>query len=360
MNVTNNVTGFFNQGFFAENMVFDITIGSIVKAAIVLVIGLFLARFVKHYISEISRRTEYVWIFNEETASMVHRLILVVSAIYAFDTLGILAYEVLGTTLSNLTAAFLVFYFSYMIAKKSKDYMVMSGVKKGNLPEAQLKGKLFYYAVVILAFFIALNIAGFAGKLTTLIAAAGITGIILGFSAQTVVANFISGIFMYFDKPLKIGDPVKIGEYGGVVHDIRILSTRIRTWDGTLVRIPNEKLFNSEIVNLQKYPARRVDIVVSIAYKEDAQKAIDVIKRTLDEMAYVLAEPEPMIFVDNLEDSGVSIAVRAWTPSEKWFDVRSTIVQRVKEALDSEGIEIPFPQRVNWFAEELRVKVEKE
>lgn len=231
---------------------------------------------------------------------------------------------------------------------------------KQKLPEVQLKAKLYYYTFVTLAFFIALNIAGLSGRLSTIVAAAGITGIVLGFASQTVVANFISGIFMYFDKPLKIGDPVEVAGYSGVVHDIRILSTRIRTWDGLLVRIPNEKLFNSDIKNLQKYPARRVDITVGIAYKEDAGRAIEVIKKTLDEMPYVLAEPEPMVFVDNLGDSSVNIAVKAWAPSEKWFDVRWQIVQKIKEALDREGIEIPFPQRVNWFAEELRVKVEKD
>ena len=180
----------------------------------------------------------------------------------------------------------------------------------------------------------------------------------MGFASLTVVANFVSGIFMYFDKPLKIGDPVEVGGYSGIVHDIRILSTRIRTWDGLLVRIPNEKLFNSDIKNLQKYPARRVDIIVTIAYKEDIQKAINLIKEMLDEMPYVLAEPEPAVFVDNLGDNGVHIAVRAWAPSEKWFNVRTQILQRIKDTLEREGIEIPFPQRVNWFAEELRVRIE--
>ncbi len=73
----------------------------------------------------------------------------------------------------------------------------------------------------------------------------------------------------------------------------------------------------------------------------------------------MLAEPEPVVFVEGLGDNSVNIAVRAWAPSEKWFDVRWRIVQRIKEALDREGIEIPFPQRVNWFAEELKVRVEK-
>lgn len=357
MGAANN-TSFWGQGILEQKLFFEMTLGSVLKAALIIVVGLLIAKALKRYLLNLSRSTKYVWIINEDTASTLHNLILLVSFIYSVRALG-LSFSLGGMDVSNVLTAFFVFYFSYLFAKKSKDYMIMRSSKQ-RLPEVQLKAKLFYYTLVTLAFFIALNIAGLSGRLSTIIAAAGITGIVLGFSAQTVVANFISGIFMYFDKPLKIGDPVEVAGYSGVVHDIRILSTRIRTWDGLLVRIPNEKLFNSDIKNLQKYPARRVDIVVGIAYKEDAQRAIDVIKKTLDEMPYVLAEPEPMVFVDNLGDSSVNIAVRAWAPSERWFDVRWQIVQKIKEALDREGIEIPFPQRVNWFAEELRVKVEKD
>jgi len=355
----NTTASFWEQGILGEELLLTLTLGAVVKAVLTLAIGLVIARLFRRYLLNLSRSTRYVWIINEETASTLYNLIVVISAVYSLTTLGVLEYTIAGTSVSNLLTAFLVFYFSYLFAKKAKDYMIMSSSRQ-KLPEVQVKAKLFYYLVVTLAFFIALNIAGFTGRLTTILAAAGITGIVLGFASQTVVSNFISGIFMYFDKPLRIGDPVEVAGYSGIVHDIRILSTRIRTWDGLLVRIPNEKLFNSEIKNLQKYPARRVDITVGIAYKEDAGKAIEVIKKTLDEMPYVLAEPEPAVFVDNLGDNSVNIAIRAWAPSEKWFDVRTQIVQRVKEALDEAGIEIPFPQRVNWFAEELRVKVEKE
>ncbi|BAD86129.1 small-conductance mechanosensitive channel [Thermococcus kodakarensis KOD1] len=354
-----NTTSLWNQGVLGKKLLFTLTTGAVVKAVLILVVGLVIAKVLRKYLLSLARTTKYVWIINEDTASTLHNMVVVVALVYSLDALGVLSITVAGTSLSNILAAFLVFYFSYVLAKKSKDYIIMRSSKQ-KLPEVQLKAKLYYYTFVTLAFFIALNIAGLSGRLSTIVAAAGITGIVLGFASQTVVANFISGIFMYFDKPLKIGDPVEVAGYSGVVHDIRILSTRIRTWDGLLVRIPNEKLFNSDIKNLQKYPARRVDITVGIAYKEDAGRAIEVIKKTLDEMPYVLAEPEPMVFVDNLGDSSVNIAVKAWAPSEKWFDVRWQIVQKIKEALDREGIEIPFPQRVNWFAEELRVKVEKD
>ncbi|AEC51867.1 hypothetical protein PNA2_0951 [Pyrococcus sp. NA2] len=326
---------------------------SLIKPVIIIAVGLILAELIKRWMLSLSRSTKYVWVFNEETARLFWRFTVIISILSALDALGFLEFRVYGAKVSSLIAAILVFYVAYLIGKKAQSYWVAKGGA-----EAQIKAKLFYYTVVVLAFFLALNIAGFTGRLTTVIAAAGITGIVLGFSAQTVIANLISGIFMYFDKPLEIGDPIEVGDYSGIVHDIRIFSTRIRTWDGLLVRIPNEKLFNSEIKNLAKYPARRVDVIVGISYKDDIGKAIDVIKKTLDEIPYVLAEPEPMVFVQELGDSSVNLAIRAWAPSEKWFDVRVEILRRVKEALDREGIEIPFPQRVNWFAEELRVKLE--
>ena len=352
-----NVTNLFNQ-----QIISGITFLMIAKALIILLIGIILAKAIKSYLISLSRTTRYVWIINEDTANLTFKFILILSLVGSLSVLGerILSYEIAGTTIRNIISAVVIFYFSYLIAKKSKDYLLMSGVQKGKVEEAQIKAKLFYYIIVFAALIVSLDVAGFLENVDSLLVAGGITGIVLGFSAQTVIANFVSGIFMYFDRPLKIGDPVEIAGYGGIVNDIRILSTRIRTWDGTLVRIPNEKVFNSEIRNLMKYPARRVDIKIGIAYREDVNKAIEVIKKTLDEMPYVLAEPEPTVFVNELADNSIIISVRVWAPSEKWFDVRTQIVQRVKEALDREGIEIPFPQRVNWFAEELRVRIEKE
>ena len=162
MNVT-NVSTIFEQGIFGENLFLTLTIGTVIKALLILLIGLVFAKIVKRYLVNLSRSTKYVWIVNEDTASTLHNLIIIISVVYSFDALGILSHEVLGTSLSNLLTAFLVFYFSYLLAKKSKDYWIMRTPQQ-RLPEVQLKAKLFYYILVILAFFIALNIAGFTGK----------------------------------------------------------------------------------------------------------------------------------------------------------------------------------------------------
>nr|WP_206203864.1 mechanosensitive ion channel domain-containing protein [Thermococcus sp. 21S9] len=326
------------------------------KALLTVVILAFLGEVTKKGIIRASKETDLTWILNEDTAELIFRLFVLGGIIGALYALGVMKYTLGPTTIGNLAFAVGFFYISYLIAKKSKDYLLQT--KRG--PEDIIKAKLFYYLFVTVTFFLALSFAGVMGELGALLAAAGITGIVLGFSSRTVVANFISGIFMYFDKPLQIGDAVQVGDVQGVVEDIRILSTRIRTWDGTLVRIPNEMLFNSNIVNLQRYPVRRVDVSVGIAYAEDAGRAIEAILKTLDEMPLVLAEPEPKVYVENLGDSSVVLRVWAWAPSERWFDVRTEVVRRIKEALDREGIEIPFPQRVNWFANELKVKLEDE
>jgi len=345
----------------------EIPLTAILRALIIIVAGVVIAKIVKRQIIKASRSTAQVWIVNEDTSSALSNMIIFIALIQSLKELGILDHKVGGMPLSRILTAVLVFYFAYLLAKKSKDYMI-TRTPQSRLPEVQVKAKLFYYTVVTLAFFLALNIAGVSGKLGTLLAAAGITGIVLGFSAQTVVSNFVSGVFMYFDKPLQIGDAVRLRDASGtvvegIVEDIRIMSTRIRQWDGTLLRIPNDKLFNSEIINLQKYPARRTTLEIGIAYSADAERAIEVIKKVLDEEPYVLAIPAPRVYVDRLEDSSVVITVWAWAPSSLWIGenlLRSKyhLLQRIKEALDREGIEIPFPQRVNWFANELRVKVD--
>jgi len=329
---------------------------AVLLALVILILSVVLGKLSKRMVLVKAKETELSWILNEDTAEIVFRMFLLGGIIGALYVLGVLKYEIWGTTVGNLAFSAGFFYLSYVFAKKSRDYLLSLG---GSKAEVTVRAKLFYYSFLTIAFLLAINLAGISAKLSALLAAVGITGIVLGFAAQTVVSNFISGVFMYFDRPLQIGDAVKVGDVGGVVEDLRILSTRIRSWDGTLIRIPNEKLFNSNIVNLMRYPARRVEVSVGISYDSDVEKAIEIIKKTLDDIPFVLAEPEPTVYVDSLGDSAVILSVRAWAPSEKWFNVRTEVVKRIKEALEEEGIEIPFPQRVNWFAKELRVKLER-
>ncbi|MBA2860752.1 mechanosensitive ion channel family protein [Methanococcus maripaludis] len=331
------------------------------KLILVVVIGLFVSYFIEKRVKKLSETTKQTWILNEETAGLISTFVLAVFVVLALNVIeSFVTYQLFGFDLKILTYSLLIIYFTYRISNRSKRYLLLKGSQEGKFAEYRLKATVFHYSAMIIAFGIVFQMLGLTDRLGTLLVAGGITGIILGFASQTVVANFISGIFLYFDKPLKIGDSVQIGTNSGIVNDIKMMSTRIRTWDGVLVRIPNEKVFNSEIVNNKKYPARRVDIVVGIAYKEDAQRAMDIISKILEDMTYVLVEPEFQIFVNDLGNSSVDISVKAWTPSEKWYDVKMELVKNIKKEFDREKVEIPFPQRTVWFPQDLKIKIEKE
>jgi small-conductance mechanosensitive channel len=137
----------------------------------------------------------------------------------------------------------------------------------------------------------------------------------------------------------------------GIVEDIKIMSTAIRQYDGLFVRVPNQKVFTSNITNFVAHVARRVDYVVGIRYSDDADKTIQIIKDFLRAHPLTLINPETMAFVDNLGDNSVNIIVRVWAPTMEWFGVKTELLWKIKKALEQEGIEIAFPQRVVWFGD---------
>ncbi len=214
-----------------------------------------------------------------------------------------------------------------------------------------------YYAIIIVFAISAFSILGI--DLTGLVIAGGIVGIILGFALQSVTANFISGLFLFWERPLKPGDFIEIDGTLGRVVDINIMSTRIIGLNGVLIRIPNEKVFQSIIRNYTNTVTRTVEFTIGIAYKEDAEKAYNIIKTVLCEHPFVLAEPEPDVYVVELGNSSVDIRVRAWVPSKLWFSVMKELLWRIKKALTEAGIEIPFPQNDLWFRNSLEVVIKE-
>lgn len=219
--------------------------------------------------------------------------------------------------------------------------------------ELEILIKIINAAILIIAFISVLPILGL--NLSGLLVAGGIAGIVIGFASQSVVSNLISGLFLMSERPIKIGDAVNISDVGGVVVDIHVMSTIIRTFDGVYVRMPNEKVFTSNIMNYHANVARRFEYVVGIRYSDDAEKAIQIIKEIIDEHPLALVYPGPQIFVDNLGDNSVNIIVRIWAPSTEWYGVKMELLWKIKKTLEENGIEIPFPQRTIWFPEGIKV-----
>lgn len=213
-------------------------------------------------------------------------------------------------------------------------------------------GKVIYYIIIAIALLSALGVSGL--DLSGLFIAGGFAGIIIGFATQSLFSNLISGIFLQVDKPMKIGDPVlitgKLPDVAGVVVEITTLSSRLRMFDGTYVRLPNSDVFLSEIRNYSSAAARRIEIAVGIAYKEDVTKVMEIIRKNLKETPLVLVEPEPDIYINEFADSAVNINIWCWVPFSVFFDVKKQLMQQIKHEFDSNGIEMPFPQRVVYLA----------
>jgi len=226
--------------------------------------------------------------------------------------------------------------------------------------------KFFYYGTIVI---VSLSVLNQMGILSGLLLAGGITGIILGFASQNIVGNLISGVFLIIEKPIKIGDQIEISGTSGYVNDISIISTLIRTYDGLLVRIPNQQVFTSNITNLVAYPIRRIEFTIGIRYSDDADRAIELIKELADKEPLALLNPEPFIYVRGLKESSVELVVWIWAPISEMFLLKTKFVWAAKKTLEENGIEIPFPQHVvylhnipdkNQIPAELKLDQEKE
>ncbi|MEB3851422.1 MAG: mechanosensitive ion channel family protein [Desulfurococcales archaeon] len=199
-----------------------------------------------------------------------------------------------------------------------------------------------FYGLAILAGVLALYPLGL--NLSSLVVAGGLTGIVVGLAAQNALGNLISGVFLLIEQPLRVGDPITVAGVSGVVANISFLSTTIRTWDGTLVRIPNSTVFNEQIVNYYRTRARRVEFLIGIHYQSSIEKAVEALMRLMDGHPYCLVNPAPEVFVEEYADSSVNLRVRCWAPPQVWFSTKTSLLTRLKSALEEAGVEIPYPQ----------------
>ena len=179
---------------------------------------------------------------------------------------------------------------------------------------------------------------------TPLVAGLGVTGFIVGFACQESLANLAAGVMIALNHPFKVGDFIQAGGQEGVVKELNMMATIIATGDNKQIVLPNKVVWGSPIVNFSANPTRRVDMVFGIAYGSSIAKAKEIVAATLAEMPEVLKDPQPTIEVKSLDDSAVTLTVRPWVAKENYWPVYFAAHQKIKEAFDRGGIEIPFPQ----------------
>ena len=177
-----------------------------------------------------------------------------------------------------------------------------------------------------------------------LIAGFGVTGFILGFAFQESLGNLASGMMIAINEPFKVGDVVDAPGHTGAIVEVNMMATVMATADNKRIVLPNKSVWGGPIVNYSALDKRRVDLQVGIAYGENVERAISVIRETVAKVPGGLAEPAPAVAVAGLDESQVTMNVRPWSKTGDYWAVYSGVLQAVKEELDRAGIEIPFPQ----------------
>jgi len=215
-------------------------------------------------------------------------------------------------------------------------------LRRSGQMQSQIFRKMTLYLLLTLVLISALSEMGF--KLSVLLGAAGVLSVAVGFASQTSASNIISGLFLLADRPFQIGDVIQIGQTTGVVHSIELLSVKLQTFQNHLVRIPNEELIKSQVINYTYWPIRRIDIEVGVAYKEDIGKVRSVLMEVADHNPLCLEEPEPLFIFSGYGDSAINLQFCIWVKKENYLAAMNSTKQQIKEAFDRNGIEIPFPQ----------------
>ncbi|MBN2012868.1 mechanosensitive ion channel family protein [candidate division KSB1 bacterium] len=212
---------------------------------------------------------------------------------------------------------------------------------KFSAQQGMIISKVVIYIGMFIIFFNVLEELGF--KLNHLLGAAGIIGLAVGFASQTSVSNIISGLFLIVEKPFEVDDLISVGDKTGLVLSIDILSIKLRTFDNKYVRIPNETIIKSDVINITRFPIRRVDINVGVAYKEDIGRVRDVLLDIARQNPYCLNEPEPLVIFVGYGNSSLDFLFAIWALKTEWLTLKNSITEQIKLRFDAEGIEIPFP-----------------
>ncbi len=216
---------------------------------------------------------------------------------------------------------------------------------RNNLPRQQytLLTRFIFYALVVLLLISILHELGF--NMSVLLGAAGILTVAVGFASQTSASNVISGLFLIGERPFSVGDVIRVADISGEVLSVDLLSVKLRTFDNLYVRVPNETLIKSNITNMSRFPIRRFDLLLGVAYKEDLGRVQRALEEAVAQNPVCLVDPKPQMIFQGFADSSLNIQFSVWSARENFLEMRNTIPQQIRDRFAADGIEIPYPRR---------------
>ncbi|EAQ28271.1 hypothetical protein NAP1_11768 [Erythrobacter sp. NAP1] len=208
---------------------------------------------------------------------------------------------------------------------------------------ASLLASLVKYALWVLLAVTVLT--QFGVETTSIIAALGGMALAIGLALQGTLSNVASGVMILIQKPFRVGEAITVGSITGVVQQIGLFTTELKQFDGLFVMMPNNELWNKPIVNFNRHPVRRFELVVGIGYGDSMEQARETLLGLAEADERVLDDPAPQAFVNSLDDSSVGIGLRVWCSTADYVGLSWDLTEAAKTKFDEVGLTIPFPQR---------------
>lgn len=247
---------------------------------------------------------------------------------YAFSAVGAIILLVIGWIASGLLSRWA--------------YRGLSRIHGIDITLAHFFSNVIRYAILVIVFVMVLG--QFGVQTASILAALGAIGLAIGLALQGTLQNIAAGIMLLVLRPFRVGEYIDTGDINGIVQDIGLFATELKTYDGLYRLAPNSLLWNVPVTNYSRLTTRMHDFKVGIAYEDDIDKAIGIMLDIVRKDERVLDTPEPAAFVMDLGDNAVILAMRYWASSSVWWMTTRDITKAVKEAFDANGITIPYPQ----------------
>ncbi len=216
------------------------------------------------------------------------------------------------------------------------------------LPQAEATVARFLAAIaryVVLIVALVAVLAQFGVQTASILAVLGTAGLAIGLALQGTLSNIAAGVMLLILQPIKVGEYVDAGGIAGTVDEVGLFSTRMTTFDGVFLQVPNGQIWNSAIKNYSRLPTRRLDVPVGVSYGDDIDRALAALLEHLRNEPRVHAEPAPEVMVLELADSSVNLNLRCWTNAGDYWALRFDLTKAAKELVEAAGCTIPFPQR---------------
>ncbi len=245
----------------------------------------------------------------------------------------------------KLIAALVILIIGMWLSRRIRN-MVKRGLERTGKVDATLSGflsALAKYLVLIVTVFAV--VAQFGVEISSLLVVFGSAGLAIGLALQGTLSNVAAGVMLLLFRPFKIGDFVEVAGHAGTVQVIGLFITELSTPDNVQIIIPNAAVWGASVKNFSHHETRRVDLAIGISYGDDIDKGMAVIHDAIKAESRVNGDPEPLVAVANLGDSSVDLVVRVWCAGGDYWPVKFDLTKAIKEALDANGVSIPFPTR---------------